>query len=128
MQVIQRGASPKSPRSKCIQLVYGTESITILCSSEFTCTKCVMKLNRSRAADTSRTKREIACAAARYSSYRYCAGGLLNHMAIVTKVGVSYDDHMRDDALNLTAFLANVTRLSLPSIFEELHQTHACAV
>ena len=45
-------------------------------------------------------------------------GSLLNHMIIITKVGVSYIDHMNDDAPEDDSFLANVTRLSPPPVFE----------
>ena len=31
-------------------------------------------------------------------------GGLLNHMTIITKVGVSYNDHMNDDAPEVDSF------------------------
>ena len=40
-------------------------------------------------------------------------------MTIVTKVGVSYDDHMNDDAPEVDSFSCDITRLSPPPIFEE---------
>ena len=40
-------------------------------------------------------------------------------MTIITKVGVSYDDHMNDDSRKSIAFLTDVTRLSPPPVFEE---------
>ena len=46
-------------------------------------------------------------------------GGLLTHMTIATKVGVSYDDHMNDDTPEVDNFPADVTRPSPPPIFEE---------
>jgi len=35
---------------------------------------------------------------------RILHGGLLNHMTIVTKGGVSYDDHMNNDASEVDSF------------------------
>ena len=43
---------------------------------------------------------------------------LLNHMTIITKVGVSYIDHMNDDAPEVDSFPADITRLSPPPVFE----------
>ena len=40
----------------------------------------------------------------RYSVVPILHGGLLNHMTIVTKVGVSYDDHMNDDVPEVDSF------------------------
>ena len=43
-----RGASPESPRSKFAVVGLRDQlALTILRSSEFTCTKCVMGLNRA---------------------------------------------------------------------------------
>ena len=49
--------SRKSKIKDFLLLVCGTDSLTILCSSEFTCTNCVMELNTT--ADASKARSEI---------------------------------------------------------------------
>ena len=101
-----RGASPESPRSKFAVVDCGTDSLTILCSFKFTCTKCVTELNTT--ADASKTRSKIV-----NSLHYYVHASLLNHMTIIiTKVGASYIDHMNDDALEVDSFSLDVTRLS----------------
>ena len=43
-------------------------------------------------------------------------GSLYHHMTNVTEVGVSYDDHINDDAPEIDSFLVDVTRLSPPPL------------
>ena len=38
---------------------------------------------------------------------------------MLLKAGMSYVDHMNDDALDVDSFFANVTKLSLPPIISE---------
>ena len=52
-----RGASPESSRSKFTVVGCGTDLLTILCSYEFTCTKCITKLNTTT--DASKMRSEI---------------------------------------------------------------------
>ena len=44
---------------------------------------------------------------------------LLNHMTIITKVGVSYVDQTNNDTLEVNSFSMDVTRFSPPPVFEE---------
>ena len=44
---------------------------------------------------------------------------LLNYMTIITKVGVSYIDHMNDDAPEVDSFLHTLSGSLLPPVFEE---------
>ena len=46
-------------------------------------------------------------------------GRLFNHMTIITKVGVSYIDHMNDDAPEVDSFLHTLSGSLLPPVFEE---------
>ena len=83
-----------------LQLVYGTDSLTILHSSKFTCTKCVPELNRT--ADVSKTRSEIVKQLALLPAtcihvVPTLHGSLLNHMTIITNVGAFYVDHMNND-------------------------------
>ena len=48
---------PERPRSKFTVVGCGIESLNILCSSKFTCTKCVIELNTT--ADALKTRSEI---------------------------------------------------------------------
>ena len=56
-QMCTREASPESPRSKLAVVGCRTDSLTILCSSEFTCTKCVTELNTT--ADAPKTNKIV---------------------------------------------------------------------
>ena len=85
-----RVTGPKSPRLKFTVVGFHT---SVLCSTELTYKKRVTELNR--AVHASRTKSEVGNSLCRYLILH---GSLLNHMIIITKVGVSYIDHMNDDA------------------------------
>ena len=41
----------------------------------------------------------------------------LNHITFLTKVGVSYTDHMNDDTPEAGSFITNVTKLSPPQFY-----------
>ena len=46
---------------------------------------------------------------------------LLNHMTIITKVGVSYVVHMNDDALEVNSFSLQCYQALLPRFHDYLH-------
>ena len=57
-----RGSSPESPRSKFAVVGCGSDSLTILCSSEFTGTKCITELNTTLdASKTSKIVNSLHC-------------------------------------------------------------------
>ena len=99
-----RGASPESPRSKFAVVGCRTDSLTIFCSSECTCTKCITELNTT--ADASKTRSKIVNSLRCYQLgiLLILHGSLLNHMTTITKVGASYVDHMNDDAPEVDNF------------------------
>ena len=67
--------------------------LNVLHSSQLACMKCVLKLNR--AVDTLRTKSEVVIS---LCCYRYSAHITWQHyMTFITKVGLSFFDHMNDD-------------------------------
>ena len=46
---------------------------------------------------------------------------LLNHMTIITKVGVSYVVHMNDDALEVNSFSLHCYQALLPRFHDYMH-------
>ena len=113
-----RGSSPESPRSKLAVVGCGTDSLTILCSSEFTGTKCVTELNTTP--DASKTSKIVNSLLALLPVIvAILQDSLLNHMTIITKVGASYVDQTNNDMPEVNSFSMDVTRFSPPPVFEE---------